>query len=126
MMSETNNDKTGTPNFQGGAYDFKNKQEKEETTEAFGDPGVSAGQKEPVVGHDSDDKERREGYDQHRNKEPQTHEYARSMNRGRDVEQDHKSKPEDPRNQQVPYAPHDDRGESKESPSAREPEDDHK
>ena len=125
-MSETNNDNTRTPNLQGGAYDFKNRQEKEEVTEAFGDSGVPVQPKDPVIGQDKDDKERREGYDKYRNKEPQTHEYARSMNRGRDVEQDDKSKPDDPRNQQVPYAPHDDKGESKESPDAREAGDDRK
>ncbi len=124
-MSQVNNDDTRSPNFQGSAYDFQNRQDQEEAKETFGDPGVKAEPKDPSVGDTRAEKEQREGYEEHRNKEPQTHEYARSMNHGRDVSEDGEKKADDPRNQQVPYAPHDDSGASKESPSAREPEDRH-
>lgn len=122
-MSETNNDKTQIAKLQGSAYDFENKLEKERSEEAFGESDVTEEQKEPTIGQNESEEKLRKDYEEHRNKEPQTHEYARSMDRGRDVEKDGKSGHDDPRNQQVPYAPHDSSGESKESPSAKEEED---
>lgn len=122
-MSETNNDKTRIAKLQGSAYDFENKLEKDRSKEAFGESDVEQKQKEPPVGQNESEKKLREDYDEHRNQEPQTHEYARSMDRGRDVEKDGKAEPDEARNQQVPYAPHDSVGDSKESPSAQENED---
>lgn len=122
-MSETNNDKTRTAKLQGSAYDFKNKPKEDHNKEDVEELVVDKEQKQPSVGQNESEKKLREDYDEHRNKEPQTHEYARSMDRGRDVEKDGQTTPNDPRNQQVPYAPHDSSGESKESPSAKEEED---
>jgi len=122
-MSETNNDQTRTAKLQGSAYDFDNKLEKDRSKEAFGESDVEKEQKEPAVGQNEAEEKLRKGYEEHRNQEPQTHEYARSMDRGRDVEKDGENTPDDARNEQVPYAPHDSSGASKESPTAREEED---
>ena len=123
-MSETNNDKTQMPNFQGGAYDFQNKnqQKQDADKEAFGNDGKGKAVQANPIGDDKEDQERAKDYNQHRNQQPQTHDYARSMDRGRDIDADEKRNPDEPRNQQVPYAPHDSSGESKESPSARDQE----
>jgi len=121
-MSETNNDKTQMPNFQGGAYDFQNKnqQKQDADKEAFGSDGKRKAVPVNPPGDDKEDQERAKDYNQHRNQQPQTQDYARSMDRGRDIDADDKRDPDEPRNQQVPYAPHDSSGESKESLSARE------
>lgn len=123
-MSEAYNDKTQSPNFQGGAYDFRNKSQPkpDAVKEGFGADGKRPNQPAKIPGEDKDDSERIKRYENHRNQEPQTHDYARSMDHGRNPAEDEKRDPGAPRNQQVPYAPHDSRGESKVSPSVSQPD----
>jgi len=97
-----------------------NQQKQDADKEAFGSDGKRKAVPVNPPGDDKEDQERAKDYNQHRNQQPQTQDYARSMDRGRDIDADDKRDPDEPRNQQVPYAPHDSSGESKESLSARE------